>query len=169
MAGFKQTLQLQGITFQVSSPNAGSVNRLRITVTGRMARKVIIDKEIFGTITRAEVADLNADGWPEIYVHVTSAGSGSYGTLEAYAVNRGKSVTPITLPELTDDSSASKGYRGHDEFAVVERTLARRYPLYAESDSNASPTGRNRQIHYHLVSAEAGWLLKLDPALTLEY
>ncbi len=168
-AAFRQKLHLQGITFEVSSPNTGSVNVLRITVGGRITRKVTIKKEIFGTVTQAEVADLNADGWPEIYIYVTSAGSGSYGSVEAYAVNRGKSVTPIALPDLMDDKTASRGFRGHDVFAVVEDTLARRFPLYSELDTNANPSGGTRQIHYRLVSGEAGWRLRMDSTMTSEY
>jgi hypothetical protein len=52
------------------------------------------------SLVDAEVADLNADGQPEIYVFVQGAGSGSYGELVAYALNNGRSLTPITLPEL---------------------------------------------------------------------
>lgn len=167
-SGFQQTLHLQGVSFRLSSANAGSVNVLRITVAGRMVRKLTIRQEIFGSVTRAELADLDADGWPEIYVYVTSAGSGSYGTVVGYAVNRGKSATPITLPELVDDTVAAKGYRGHDEFAVMENTLARRFPIYADLDTNAHPTGGTRQIHYRLLAGEAGWVLKLDPALTAD-
>lgn len=111
------------------------------------------------------MADLNADGWPEVYVYVTSAGSGSYGTLVGYAVDRGGSVTPILLPELADDDAASKGYMGHDEFAVMEGSLARRFPIYEDVYTNAHPSGRFRQVHYRLVAGKANWLLKLEPGM----
>jgi hypothetical protein len=51
---------------------------------------------------------------------------------------------------------------GHDEFAVVENVLARRFPVYRPGDTNAKPTGGVRQLQYKLVPGEAGWLLKLD-------
>lgn len=51
---------------------------------------------------------------------------------------------------------------GHDEFAVVENVLARRFSIYKEEDNNAQPTGKTRQIQYKLVPGEAGWLLKID-------
>jgi hypothetical protein len=138
------------------------VNKLRIVPSGRLSQRTPITQEVYGTVTGAEIADLNADGWPEIYVYVSSAGSGSYGTVVGYAVNRGKSVTPITLPELSDDPVASAGYQGHDEFALVEGTLVRRFPVLRSGDTNASPSGGRRQLHYRLIAGEAGWLLRLD-------
>ena len=166
---FDRSLELQGIRFRVTSANSGSVNTLRIVPAGKLARRTVITQEIMGSVTGAEIADLNADGWPEIYVYVTSAGSGSYGTVFGFAVNRGKSVTPITLPELTDDPVASKGYQGHDVFSVVENTLGRRFPLFNDGDSNSSPSGGRRQLHYRLKPGEAGWQLEFDRRKTQQH
>ena len=161
-AGFDQTLDLQGVTFHVTSANAGSLNRLRIAPKGLKGDNAVIEQEIDGTVTMAEVADLDADGSPEVYVYVTSAGSGSYGSLVAYAANKGRSLSAIFLPPLTDDPKASKGDLGHDEFRVVENTLVRRFPVYRAGDTNAQPSGGTRQIHYKLKAGEAGWLLRPD-------
>jgi hypothetical protein len=160
VGSFDQTLSLQGVSFHVVSANAGSINQLRIEPKGLKGDNAAIQREIDGTVTLAEVADLNADGSPEVYVYVTSAGSGSYGSLVAYAVNGGKSMSEIFLPPLQDDPKASKGYLGHDEFRVVENTLVRRFPVYADKDTNAQPTGGTRQVQYQLKAGEAGWILK---------
>ena len=93
---------------------------------------------------------------------MTSAGSGGYGGLAAWAVNKGKSMTPITLPPVADAPKLSQGYMGHDEFAVVEGTLVQRFPIYRDGDSNAKPTGGTRQLQYKLKAGEAGWVLRLD-------
>ena len=166
-AGFDQTLELQGITFRVSSANAGSINQLRIEPTGLTLDNAVIDREIDGTVSAAEVADLDVDGSPEIYVYVTSAGSGSYASLVAYAANKGRSLSAIYLPPLTDDPKAAKGYMGHDEFRIVENTLVRRFPVYRDGDTNAKPTGGTRQVQYKLKAGEAGWVLR--PDRTVDY
>jgi hypothetical protein len=54
------------------------------------------------------------------------------------------------------------GYMGHDEFAVVENSLVRRFPVYREGDTNTAPSGRMRQIQYKLVAGESGWVLRKD-------
>jgi hypothetical protein len=159
---FERTLELLGIRFRVTSPNDSSINKLTIVPFGLEIDNSTITREIDGTVTGAEVADLNADGSPEIYVYVASAGSGSYGSLVAYAANRRKSMSEIYLPPIAENKSAAKGYMGHDEFAVVESTLVQRFPIYRSGDTNARPTGGMRQLQYRLTPGEAAWVLKLD-------
>jgi hypothetical protein len=160
---FFAQLVLQGVTFQVESPNDRSINRVK--VRAQVAETTIgeYDVEADGAITGVEVEDLNADGVPEIYVYVTSAGSGSYVSLIAFASNRNRSITPITLPSLEDeDAAVTKGYMGHDKFHVGEGALLRRFPVYREGDINSKPTGGTRQIQYKLKAGEAGWVLRKD-------
>jgi hypothetical protein len=159
---FDRTLELQRIRFRVTSANEGSLNTLRIVPAGLEIDNSPITRTVTGTVTGAEVADLNVDGSPEIYVCVTSAGSGSYGSLVAYSANNRKSLSEIYLPPLEENKAAAKGYMGHDEFAVVESTFVRRFPVYRDNDSNAKPTGGMRQLQYKLVPGEAGWLLRVE-------
>ena len=166
--GFDKLLKLQGITFHVTCPNDSSLNNLKIVPSGlETDNSVIIKKDIDGSVTSAEVADLNGDGSPEIYIFVNSAGSGSYGSLVAYSANNKKSLSEIYLPPLEDDSENSKGYMGHDEFTVIEDSLARRFPIYKKGNSNAKPTGGIRQLQYKLVAGEATWQLKLVKSTSL--
>ena len=153
---------LQDVTFQVESPNDSSINRVVVRADGPSGRIGEVETEADGTITGVEIDDMDADGYPEIYVYVASAGSGSYGSLIAYASNRNKSLTPITLPALDDHPALMKGYMGHDQFAVGEGALLRRFPIYKDGDSNAKPTGGTRQIQYKLQAGEAGWMLRKD-------
>jgi len=159
--GFDKVLKLEGITFHVQATNEGSLNQLTITPTGLEGTNDVVRQEIDGSVTGAEVADLNSDGSPEIYVYVNSAGSGAYGSLIAYSTNNKKSISGIYLAPLEDDKKNSVGYMGHDEFAVVESSFARRFPIYKKEDSNANPTGGMRQLQYKLVPGEATWQLKL--------
>jgi Periplasmic lysozyme inhibitor of I-type lysozyme len=159
---FDQTLELQGISFRVTSHNSGSINELKIVPTGLAIDNAPIVRSVDGQITRAEVADLNADGSPEVYVYIRSAGSGSYGTLVAFSANRRESLSEIYLPPITDDAKAAQGYMGHDQLAVVEGTLVRRFPIYKDGDNNAAPSGGVRQMQYKLKPGEASWQLKLD-------
>lgn len=161
-ASFDQIFELQGITFHVTCPNQGSLNELVIAPGGLEIDNSVITREIDGLVTGAEIADMNGDGSPEIYIYVHSAGSGSYGDLIAYSANNKKSLSAIYLPPLEEQASNLSGYMGHDEFAVVEGRLLRRFPVYVEGDTNANPTGGIRQIQYKLTSGEASWSLKLE-------
>lgn len=117
------------------------------------------------TVVNAEIGDLNIDSYPELFVYLTSDGSGSYGKLIGYSVNNGKSVSQVYLPEISENDEVSKGYMGHDEMAIVENTLCQRFPIYKEGDSNANPTGGIRQIQYKLVDGESSRILKIDKVI----
>jgi hypothetical protein len=160
-APFDQTLTLQGISFRVTSNNSGPRNELQIVPSGLSIDNTPIVRAIEGQITGAEVADLNVDGSPELYVYIRSAGPGGFGSLVAFSANRRKSLSEIHLPPVSDDAQAARGYRGHDDFAVVEATLARRFPVYRDGDNAASPSGGVRQMHYKLKPGEASWQLRL--------
>ena len=133
-AEFNRTFELQGIKFLVQSTNSGSINTVTIKPYGLTIDNAPIASEIEGVVTGVEVADLDSDGSPEIYVYIQSAGSGSYGSLLAYATNHKKTM--------------------------LESRLGRRFPIYRTGDTNSNPTGGLRQIDYKLIPGEAGWLLK---------
>jgi hypothetical protein len=158
---FDRTLSLLGVTFRVTSPNDSSMSQLTIAPTGLAADTRPIVREVDGVVTMAEISDIDVNGLPEIWVYVQSAGSGSYGSLVAYAVTSKKTLSEIRLPSVTDNPTAGKGYMGHDEFRIVENTLVQRFPIYREGDTNAAPSGGTRQLQYTLVPDPPGWVLKL--------
>lgn len=159
---FDRTLRWQGIAFHVEAANASTVGRVRISPTGLSRDNTPVEREIDGRVVGAEVADLNADGSPEVYVFVQSAGSGRAGSLVAVSANARKSLSDIAVPALDTQPGASRGYQGHDAFAVGEGALLRRFPIYREGDTDAAPTGGVRQLQYRLVKGEASWRLRLD-------
>jgi hypothetical protein len=158
---FGKILEQNGISFHVTCANEGSLNDVTIVPSGlQEVNDPITIKEADGSVTGADVADLNNDGSPEIYIYLTSAGSGSYGSLIAYSANNKKSLSEIYLPPLEDNKEAAKGYMGHDTFTIKGNHLVRSFPLYKNTDTNAEPTGGTRQIEYELVQGEATWQLK---------
>jgi hypothetical protein len=157
---FEQKETLQGITFQVFSPNTRSGNRLAVTPTGLESDNAPVEMDIAGIITRMEVADINVDGSPELYVYGFDGGS---QTLMAWSSNKKKSLSSIMLPPM--DAAQSEGYRGGDEFAVVEGILGRRFPVYPDDKPESKPTSKIRQIQYKLHQGEAGWLLRPEKVI----
>ena len=160
--GFQKILTLQDITFDITTIGDGSVSELTIEPTGLEIDNQKIALEIEGQVVNAEIEDLNSDGFPEILIYTVSAGSGSYGDVIAYSVNNGKSISQIYFPDISENKEAGMGYMGHDEFAVVETSLVRRFPIYKSGDSNSNPTGGTRQIQYKLQDGEASRLFVID-------
>jgi hypothetical protein len=156
---FNQTFKLHGIQFNVIAQGT----HLRIIPTGLKIDNSPIERDIEGVVTGADIGDINVDGSPEIYVYIKDAKGGS--SLIAYSANNKKSLSDIYLPPITDDPKLTKGYRGHDEIAMVEGIIALRFPIYKDSDTDDKPSGGMRQLQYKLTQGEASWVLKLDKVL----
>jgi hypothetical protein len=108
------------------------------------------------------VADLDGNGFDEIYIITTSAGSGSYGTVLGLASNKDKSLSMINFPEIREGDEHFEGYMGHDTFKIEDQKLVRIFPIYEPGDANNNPTGGRRKLVYGLYPGEAMWQLKVE-------
>lgn len=148
-------LKLQNVEFDISSPNALSRNIVTINAIGIKEARHPMSVEVEGRVTGAEVADLNKDGYPEVYIYLNASDVDQNGSLLAFASNKNNSMTPIFLPALANLPKDAVGYQGRDEFAIVENKLLRRFPIGMNGKVK-----KYRQIQYQLIPREAGWLLK---------
>jgi hypothetical protein len=158
-AAFSKTVELHGIKFIVESPNSESGNKVTITPSGLQVTNEGVTKSIEGEVYGAEVGDLNVDQSPEVYVYVRERGGNKHASLVAYAANNRKSISEISFPADDPKSKNLAGFHGEDEFAVVESSLARRFPLFEGTGADVKKTGKMRQFQYKLKQGEAGWVL----------
>jgi hypothetical protein len=108
------------------------------------------------------VADLDGNGFDEIYIITTSAGSGSYGIVLGFASNKDRSLSMINFPEMGKEDDNFQGYMGHDTFKIEDQKLVRIFPVYNEGDTNENPTGGRRKLVYGLYPGEAMWQLRIE-------
>ena len=113
------------------------------------------------------VADLDGNGFDEIYIITTSVGSGSYGTVLGFASNKDKSLSMINFPEIQEGDENFEGYMGHDTFKIENQKLVRIFPIYNKGDTNQNSTGGIRKLVYGLYQGEAMWQLKVEKSETL--
>ena len=118
-------------------------------------------------ISEVFVADLDGNGFDEIYIVTTSQGSGSYGNIIGFASNKDKSISMIHFPEIEKEDERFQGYMGHDIFMIEDQKLVRIFPFYNENDTNQNPTGGKRKLIYGLYSGEAMWQLKIEKSETM--
>jgi len=119
------------------------------------------------SISDVFVADLDGNGFDEIYIITTSAGSSSYATVLGFASNKDKSLSMINFPEIQKRDENFEGYMGHDTFKIEDQKLERIFPIYNEGDNNQNPTGGTRKLVYGLYLGEAMWQLKVEKSETL--
>lgn len=150
------------IQFKVQSANrpvqAPASNTVRITPSGLAIDNRPLESQIPGQLVSGEVADINRDGSPELYLYFRTNDNAPRMHVLAYSVNRGKSMSDIYLAPLASKPKHAKGYRGWDQFAVVESSLVQRFPVFAEGASDSEPASV-RQIRYRLRPGEASWQL----------
>ena len=108
------------------------------------------------------MADLDENGFDEIYIITTSSGSGSYGRVFGFASNNDKSLSMINFPDIQKEDKMFEGYMGHDVFTIENQKLVRTFPLYKKGDNNQNPTGGKRKVVYGLHPGEAMWQLKIE-------
>lgn len=144
---FSKSMDWNSDYFEIKSANG----KVTIRTFGQDEGNEVFEHSITGQVVGAEAADLNKDGYPEVLVFVTEAGSGAYGNVIGYSSNNGKSMTQIYFPPTAENSTINNGYMGHDSFSTAEDTLVQSFPVYRPGDINANPTGPTRQVQYVLV------------------
>lgn len=155
---FDSSMKIGKTGFRVLCSNKGAEKNITsISPIGfeNTAREISI--EIKGRIAKAEVDDLNNDGYPDLVLYVYNGGAKNTGTVLGISSDKNQGFMPIFFPDLTDDQKLRVGYMGNDEFSLMEGTLMRRFPLYNNTDTaNIKLTGMMRQIQYRVVPDERG-------------
>jgi hypothetical protein len=133
-------------------------NNLSITPQGFEAGSREVALEIKGRVLGTETDDLNNDGFPDLVMWVYSSDPNNYGKVFGIYSDQNKGIRPIIFPDIMDDQKLKIGYKGHDEFTLVEGNLMRRFPVYQNVDSAGTsisvPSGMIRQIQYRVVPTE---------------
>ena len=159
---FSQTLDLHGIKFVVESPNSAADNALKVTPSGLEISNDVQMKPVKGEVYGAEIGDLDIDQSPEIYIYVRETSGNRKASVVVYSANKKRSLSEVTVPDDDPKSKDLSGYNGGDEFAIIENSLARRFPIFDGIGSEAKKTGKMRQFRYKLKQGEASWQLALD-------
>lgn len=106
------------------------------------------------TVTNAEIGDLNVDGYPELFVYLTSDGSGSYGKLIGYSVNNGKSASQVYLPDVAETRSSTK------DIWAMTRWQSWKIHFASVSPSTTRPTATPIRPRERLGRFNTNWLME---------
>jgi len=102
------------------------------------------------------LADLDKNGFDEVYVITSAAGSGSYAGVHGFYSNKDLSFSFVNMPEIAEKDlapgGAYEGYEGHDVLKIEGNKLTRTFPV--KNEKNPS-----RSIVYSIKKTETGFVL----------
>jgi hypothetical protein len=106
-------------------------------------------------------ADLDKDGFEELYLFTRSADPGAYGSVLGLYSDQDKSVAVISFegntPYNSKEGEPYEGYLGEDEFALIEGILTNTISVAA---TNGMDEEGKRKIQYELIKTEGSIQLK---------
>jgi len=150
----------------ITDQKSSSLNDLKIIPLDFVNTKDTLIIEDCDPLQNSWLKDLDQNGFDELYLITASAGSGSYATIYGYASNQDLSMTPIYVPEISENDLLADGdyygYMGHDSIYVANNKIYRKYPVYKEGDPNCCPSGGDKTLSYTLQQGEASWILKIE-------
>jgi hypothetical protein len=142
------------VTVTETHPQGASLSNIVVAFKGMKGTEVPFTD--VDPIKKVLVADLDNNGFSELYIITLNAGSGSYGNVVGVASNKDKTLSMITFPEVTEadmkKGAKFEGYEGHDIYEIQGTVLVRTFP------TKATKAGK-QFINYKLKAGEAGYLL----------
>ena len=116
---------------------------------------------IRGRVTKAQIDDLNNDGYPDLVLYIYSDSNAIFGSVYAIISSGNKSMIPCTLPDAMINGKINTGYKGHDEFSLLEGYLMQKFPIYKPGDDKNKPTGGTRSVLYKMIPDKGGFKFNL--------
>lgn len=154
---YDSTLKIGKVGFRVSCSNkSASQNSLSIKPVGFKSEAREVNLELKAKVISSEIDDLNGDGFVDLIIYILEPTGKK--NLFCISSKNDEMIQPIYFPDISNDSQLSKGYKGGDDYKLVEGVLFRKFPIYGADTSIKVPTNKVRQIMYRVVEGERGIL-----------
>jgi hypothetical protein len=151
------TLKIGRVGYRVECKNKNAdVNELSVRPVGFDGSAREVNFPLHGRLLKAEIDDLNSDGYPDLVLYIYTDSAGIYGTVYAFLSEANKSITGCVLPDPMMNGKINSGYKGHDQFILMEGNLLQKFPIYKPGDNKDTPTGGMRVILYQLAKTDNG-------------
>jgi hypothetical protein len=157
MSRYDSTLKIGKVGFKVNCTNKNiERNIVSIKPIGFKSDAREAALELKGRIVSAEIDDLNQDGFPDMIVYIIDADKKI--SLFSISSQNNESMQPIYFPDITNDAVLSKGYRGLDEYKLLEGILLRQFPIFDTDTTIKTPTKKGKRIMYKVMTGDKGML-----------
>jgi hypothetical protein len=149
------TVKIGKVGYRVSCRNKKyDENELEVRPVGFENEAREMNFMLRGRVAKAEIDDLNGDGYPDLVLYVYMDSSATFGTVYAFVSKANKSFSGCVMPDPMMDGKINEGYKGHDQFSLMEGYLLDKFPIYKTGDDKDKPSGGTRVVLYQLVPDE---------------
>jgi hypothetical protein len=158
---YDSTMKIGKTGYRISCLNrTPEKNVLNIRPIGFKSESREASIELKARVFAAEIDDLNNDGFPDIIIFIEDAAGKK--SIFPICSQDNERIAPIYFPDIMDDMELSKGYRGKDEYKLVEGVLFRKFPVFPTDTAIKEPTNKIRQLMYRVVQGERdSWKFKM--------
>jgi hypothetical protein len=158
---YDSTMKIGKAGYRISCLNRSpDKNVLNIRPIGFKSESREASIELKARVFGAEIDDLNNDGFPDLIIFIEDA-AGKKSIFPIHSQDNER-IAPIYFPDILDDMESSKGYRGKDEYKLVEGVLFRKFPVYSADTTIKEPTNKIRQLMYRVIKGERdSWKFKM--------
>ena len=153
---FEETLKDGNISFTVSSPNV-DINTLVIFSKGLEVRNDTFQIEIEGIVNKAEIADINQDGYPEVYVFTQQKEAEEKGNVYVFTSYRNRSYGQAFLREQPRANNLNAEAITTDKYDLENGQLVRK--IGSSSEGDQVNNNQRQTIIYTLKAGEASYQL----------
>jgi len=153
---YDSTLKIGKAGFRIMCLNKSSdENSLNIKPIGFKNEAREVHLVLKAKVVSSEIDDLNNDGFPDLVIYIMD----NTGKITVFSVTskNNERLELIYFPDITNDLQLSKGYRGNDEYKLVEGILFRKFPIYELDTNIKTPTNKIRQIMYRVIPGDDGY------------
>lgn len=109
-------------------------------------------------------ADLNNDGFGELYLFTRGFKPGEYAHIFGIASDGDKTYKEINFPDLksreTNAGGPFEGYNGKDVYKIKDNILERTFPVHIPGDTYENAKGGYRTLYYTIEKTEEGFFYK---------
>jgi hypothetical protein len=118
--------------------------------------------EIIDTVL---IADINNDGFEELYIFTRGFFPGAYDHVFGVTSDEDKSYREINFYDLkpadVTDGAVFNGYQGQDVYTLENNSIKRTFPVYDAGDFYNHPSRGYRSLYYTLEKIDSGFYFKL--------
>jgi hypothetical protein len=151
------TLKIGRVGYRVECKNKNlDVNQVSVRPVGFDGSAREVTFPLRGRVQKAEIDDLNSDGYPDVVLYIYTDSAGIFGTVYAFLSVGNKSITGCVLADPMMNGKINSGYKGHDQFILMEGNLLQKFPIYKPGDDKDKPTGGTRVVLYQLGKTDNG-------------